>query len=68
MSLRAVHICFISLSIVLAFGFGVWAVRNYSSSENLTLLALGIASFLGGVFLAGYLFWFISKMKKVEPL
>ena len=68
MSLKAVHICFISLSILLAFGFGVWAVQGYSSSENLLFLTLGIASLVVGVFLIGYLFWFVSKMKKIEPV
>lgn len=67
MSLRAVHICFISLSIFLAFGFGVWAVHNYSRSGNWISLVLGVASFLGGTFLVGYLFWFVSRMKRIEP-
>ena len=67
MSLRAVHICFISLSTLLAFGFGLWAVRSYPGSGNPTSLGLGIASFLGGIFLIGYLFWFIWKMKRAEP-
>lgn len=65
MSLKALHICFIVLSILLALGFGIWAVRNFESSRNLVTLVLGAGSFVGSLVLTGYLFWFVSKMKKV---
>ena len=65
MSLKALHICFIVLSILLAIGFGVWAVRNFESSRNVTTLALGVGSLVGSILLMGYLFWFVSKMKRV---
>ena len=67
MSLKAVHICFIFLSIVLALGLGVWGVGDYSTTGNLIPLSLGIGSFVGGVLLAGYLVWFIYKMKRIPP-
>ena len=65
MSLKALHICFILLSIFLAFGFGWWAVRDYSVTQNAVNLWMGIGSFFGGIALAGYLVWFLSKMKRV---
>ena len=68
MSLKALHICFIILSIFLAFGFGWWAVHDYLAVKNAVNLWMGIGSFFGGVVLAGYLVWFLSKMKRVgEP-
>ena len=30
MSLKAFHIVFITAAILLAFGFGIWLVRNFS--------------------------------------
>ena len=65
MSLKALHVCFIILSILLALGFGVWAVRDFVFTKNLMNLGMGAFSFLGGVVLIGYLFWFLSKMKRV---
>jgi len=61
MSLKAVHICFILLSIALAFGFGYWGVKN-------NFLYLGPGSLMGGIALVIYLFRFIQKMKKINPL
>jgi len=63
MSLKAVHIFFILLSITLAGGFGIWAVRNYSATGSLVNGALGIASFACGVALVMYLVWFVIKIK-----
>ena len=67
MSLKAVHICFILSAIILAVGFGFWAIRNYSYSGNLVNLYLGIGSFVSGIAFSVYLFFFIRKMKKVGP-
>ena len=68
MSLKALHICFIVLSIFLAIGFGGWAVRDYGVTQNAVNLWMGIGSFIGGIALVGYLVWFLSKMKRVgEP-
>lgn len=60
MSLKAVHIFFILLSIALAAGFGAWAVRNYQTTGSLVNLWLGIASFACGAALVGYLVWFVK--------
>ena len=67
MSLKAVHICFIVLSTILALGFGAWAFRDCLVSRSLVSHLMGIASFVGGGVLIGYLFWFIDKMRKVSP-
>lgn len=67
MSLKAVHICFILLSIALALGFGFWGIRDYAASGNLVHFFLGIGSLVGGGVLGGYLVWFLSKMKRTSP-
>lgn len=67
MSLKAVHVCFILASIALAFGFGGWALKNYEATKHALNFWLGIGAFSGGVALAGYLVWFIYKMKKLGP-
>ena len=66
MSLKVVHICFILLSIGLALGFGFWAVRNYVATQSFMNLFLGISSLAGGGVLAGYFFWFLAKMRKIN--
>ena len=68
MSLKAVHIAFIVLAILLAAGLGLWAVRDHSSSGSIANLSLGAASFTAAVALTAYLFWFFRKMKKVTTL
>ena len=57
MSLRAFHIFFILASIVLSFGFGLWA-RRTGESGIMTVAAYGI-----GAALCGYLVWFLKKKK-----
>lgn len=66
MSLKAFHIFFIIISIVLTVGFGFWGVRDYSNSKNVINFILGISSFVGGGALAIYLVWFFSKMKRIS--
>lgn len=66
MSLRAVHIFFISLSILLALGFAGWEVQRYSESgESLELLA-GIVSFCVAGGLVVYGIYFLKKVKRVS--
>ena len=68
MSLKAVHICFIILSIILTAGFGYWGIQNHNQTGNTTFLYLGIGSIIGSLVLVIYLFGFIRKMKKINPL
>lgn len=48
MTLKAFHVLFITLSIVLAIGFGMWAVVSYAESGALEHLVLAVLSFAGG--------------------
>lgn len=64
MSLRIVHIFFIVVSILLAFGTGYWAIDQVRTGEgNYTALAVGAN--LAGLGLLAYGVWFIRNKSKV---
>ena len=63
MSLKAFHLLFVIVSILFTLLFGVWAVINYSSSEKLDELILGIVSLVGTVIMSIYLFYFLKKLR-----
>lgn len=64
MSLKAVHIFFISLSILLALGFAGWELQRYAESgESLELIA-GILSFGVAIGLVAYGMYFLKKVKR----
>jgi len=63
MSLKAFHIFFISISVLLAFGFGVWSFIAYSDEGNVINLIGTVLSFVFGVGLIFYGSWFLRKMK-----
>lgn len=62
LSLKTFHVFFIIVSIALAFGFGVWALRDYWQTHNTTNMALGIGSLIVGGVLIGYISKIISKI------
>lgn len=66
MSLKALHVCFIVLSIVLCAGIGAWAGQQPSDSGRFIQFLRPASYFLAGA-LALYLFFFLAKMKKVKP-
>lgn len=63
MSLKAFHIFFIAVSTLLALGFGVWAVDDFSRSASPVHLTLGVGSFIASGGLVWYGVWFLRKMK-----
>jgi len=68
MSLKAFHLIFIVLSILFSLVFGIWAVVNYSSSDKMEELILGIISLLGSVGMSIYLYFFLKKFKHISYL
>ncbi len=68
MSLKAVHIVVIILSIAVSFFFGFWAVRDYQATANSLNLVWGVFSFIIGAMLIPYLFWFLRKIKRAGRL
>lgn len=65
MSLKAFHIFFILLSILLCFGFGAWEIHARLDGGTLGDLALGSLSLCGGVML---IFYFRSVLKKLKHI
>lgn len=64
MSLKAFHVFFVAVAILLALSFGVWGVRDFQANGDRTSLLLGIASFASSLILAIYGHWFLKKLKK----
>jgi hypothetical protein len=60
MSLKAFHVLFISVSVLLALGFGAWCLRAQPP-----WMAAGFLSLTAGVGLAGYEVWFVRKMRRL---
>jgi hypothetical protein len=63
MSLRAFHLLFIALSVVLAAFFGAWSLEQYRSANDAGYALAGIVSLAGGVGLAVYGAAFQRKTK-----
>lgn len=68
MSLKAFHVLFIVVSILLALGFGIWELVAYRESEAVLDLVLGIASLVAGVGLVFYLRAVLRKLRNVSYL
>lgn len=63
MSLKAFHIFFVTISTILAIGFGLWAIREFTINHETVSLIFGSASLLGAVALVIYGRWFLRKLK-----
>ena len=69
MSLKAFHLIFITASCALAFGCGVWGLKNYFSSDGRGLdLVFGLGSLATGIGLIFYERYFLKKLKNVSYL
>lgn len=68
MSLKAFHIVFIALSVLLAFGFSVWALQSYAEADNGGFLIVAVLSFCSGIGLILYGVRFLKKLKHVSFL
>ena len=69
MSLKAFHVIFISAASALAFGCGVWELKDYWSADGRTAdLLFGAGSILAGVGLLVYERYFLKKLKGVSYL
>ncbi len=65
MSLRAFHLLFIALSIVLAAFFAAWAVGQYRAEHDISYGVAAIAGLVGGAGLAAYGAAFQRKTKNL---
>jgi hypothetical protein len=69
MSLKAFHLIFITASCALAFGCGIWGLKDYwSAGGSLFDLLFGIGSLATGVGLILYERYFLKKLKNVSYL
>ena len=69
MSLKAFHLIFICAAIALAFGCGVWALKQYWSPDGTVPYLLGgIGAFAAGVGLILYERYFLKKTRKLGYL
>lgn len=65
MSLKAFHLFFIAVSILLGMFVGGWGVRHYLDSGDLSSLALGILFFASAFVLLAYGLKFINKVEEL---
>ena len=66
MSLKILHLVFIALSVILAFGFSWWAFYFYGQQAKPLYLFISIASFVFGFALIGYEVLFLKKTKDIH--
>ena len=67
MSLKVFHIIFISLSVVLAFGFGLWLLLSRPGEEPVDVIG-AVVSFLVGIFLVLYEIRIVKKFKSLKSM
>jgi len=68
MSLKAFHVFFVSVCVVLCLGVGIWAVGEYRRGLGSTNLVLAAGSLVVGAGLVIYGKWFLRKLKGVSYL
>ena len=69
MSLKTFHLIFISASSALAFGCGVWGLKDFFSEGGRAWdLIFGLGSLAAGVGLVIYERFFLKKLKNVSYL
>jgi uncharacterized membrane protein SirB2 len=66
MSLKAFHILFILVSILLALGFAVWELLGYLKSGDVLQLLAAIGSTAVSLSLVLYAIRFVKKLKNVK--
>ena len=68
MSLKAFHIVFVTISMLLAGSFAFWAIFQYRSTGEVGLLVGGVVSTLIFVAMGVYGRWFLRKLKNESYL
>ena len=66
MSLKIFHLIFVTMSVVLAVGFGVWAIAKWTRDGQFSGLLLGVLSLVGAVGLLWYGIWFWRKLRGIS--
>jgi len=69
MSLKAFHLVFVTATIALSFGCGVWGLKDYcSTAGTVSDLLFGIGAFAFGGGMIVYERLFLKKLKGVRGL
>jgi hypothetical protein len=66
MSLRAFHVLFIVLSVILTAFFAAWAFGQYQADPAIGFVVAGVASLAAGIGLVLYLVAFLKKTKRLS--
>ena len=66
MSLRAFHLLFIGMSVVLAAFVAAWAGQQYQAAHDVTYAVTAVAALAGGIGLACYGAAFQRKMRRLQ--
>lgn len=66
MSLKAFHIFFVTVSVLMSLGVGAWSVDRYLATLDAQNLALAIVCFLLGAGLIVYGFKVYKKLSELE--
>ena len=65
MSLKAVHVFFITVATLAAAGFGIWSIQQYSATGSAGDLLLTVLAVAAAIALPVYGAWFLKKLKRV---
>ncbi len=65
MSLKAFHILFVAVCVVMCLAVGAWGTREYLAASNVTGLGLAVACFVLG---AGLIVYGFKVYKKLAEL
>ena len=68
MSLKTFHLVFITASSAMAFGCGLWALRNYAAEGRAADLIFGLLGLAASVGLLVYERYFLKKTRNVGYL
>lgn len=68
MSLKAFHVFFVSISVVLMLVIGAWCLGNYRADGGVMNLVWAIAAFLVAGGLVTYGKYFVRKFKNISYL
>lgn len=66
MSLKAFHVFFITVSVLLCLGFGAWCLNSDATQGRTAYTVAGYISFVLGVALVAYEIVFLKKFKDTE--
>lgn len=64
MSLKAFHVFFVAISILMCVSLGVWGIRTAGGEDSSLPVMMGALGFAGAIALAIYGVWMLKKLKR----